>query len=78
MTVPPAQNYYYDEVVTIELDRLTLLAIVSATLLALKHPEMPQSTRAILNHTLRALIPQVTRYAPPSTLEEWAEILETP
>ena len=78
MSQPTPPSDYYLETVTIVLDRLTLLTVIMACFLALKHPTIPDTVTVILKDTLKQLLPLVNDYAPNKVLQDWQTILETP
>lgn len=70
------QIAYYNETITINLDRLTLAAICSAAILALQHPEIPDDVSAIVTYAMRNLTPMVDKYAPANVRTSWARALK--
>lgn len=72
----PSLDDYWREQVIITCDRITLLAIFGASILALKHPEFTGPSAALLREALKQLVPLVCKGAPVDVLIEWDRILE--
>lgn len=70
-------NDYWGERVTIELDRLTVLTLVGAGILALKHPDMTGPSSLVIRSTLAQLVPLVYQHVPTEILQEWDRVLGT-
>ncbi len=67
---------YYEEEVTITMQRLTLMCIIGACILALKHPDAPDDVTHIIKTAIRGLTPLVDYYVPDDVLEEWDRELD--
>lgn len=65
---------YYEEEITIQLSRITLLSIVGACVLATKHPDYTGPATELVKSAIRQLAPLVTDYAPPGTIDEWLSL----
>lgn len=78
MTLFTAATAYYQEPVTIVLDRITLMCMIGACLLALKHPDFKGPNADMVRTALKELIPFVDLHVPPPVLKEWNDILEMP
>jgi hypothetical protein len=71
-----AQEDYYQERILIDATRLDLLAITSACILALKHPELPDTVRQMLSAALPQILPMISEYMPDAILQEWCQITQ--
>lgn len=65
---------YYEEEITIQLSRITLLSIIGACVLATKHPDYTGPAADLVKNAIRQLAPLVCRYAPQGTLAEWLSL----
>lgn len=74
-TLPPSQ--YYEENITIVLDRLTLLTITQACIIALTHPAIPGLVKVMVKDALRQFIPLINEYAPEEVLQRWKRTLDS-
>lgn len=70
-------NLYWQERVKLEMDRLTVLTLIGAGVLSLKHPGFVGPSAAIVRDALRQMVPLVWEYVPRATLQEWDEVLGT-
>lgn len=75
MSQPQPPSGYYQEIITIHVDRLTLLAVTQSCAQALRHPDLPDAVTAILENVLRYFIPEVNEYAPADALQAWQKLL---
>ena len=66
---------YYEEHILISLDRLTLMCMVAACILALKHPDIPPSNESMLKGAILQLTPFIDKHVPDDVLTEWRQTL---
>lgn len=66
---------YYEEHVLISLDRITLMCMVGACILALKHPDIPTSNKSMLKGAILQLLPFIDKHVPDNVLAEWRQAL---
>jgi hypothetical protein len=77
MTPPLPPSEYYQETVTVYLDRVTLLTITQACMIALTHPAIPGTVMIICKDALKQFIPLVNEYAPKEVLQRWQRTLDS-
>jgi len=68
---------YWRERVTIEMDRLTLLTLIGAGVLSLKHPDFVGPSAALVRDALRQMVPLAYEHVPRQVLAEWDRVLGT-
>lgn len=71
MTTDADALAYYEEEITIELTRITLLCMIGAMHLATKHPSFAGPGADLVHHAISQLSPLVDKYAPKEVLAAW-------
>jgi len=70
-------NDYWRETVKLDMDRITVLTMIGAGILALQHPQFTGPSAMVLRHTLGQLTALVYEHVPAEMLEEWDRVLRT-
>ncbi len=69
------EEEYYREQVPVVMERIQIMTILGACILALKHPKFPDGAAAMTRDICRQLRVQVDRYVPGDTKAEWDRVL---